>query len=273
MALVSCKYIFPAFLACLAMLAAAPNADAKTTHHSKHHTTRHAHSKRLKKTGSEITRIAQRHLFNLGYYNGAIDGVMGPQTRLAIKNFQRDHHLKADGVLGRKTQNALEISDTPILKSNMIPTIQSGVVADIHPDFATSQNGNTKIIPSRFAQVDASESGTGANKRYAVNLNGQAILVADGQPSVIGISPTYDMGQEDAVIFTTYSPSDTNCMYRNHVLVMTGTTSQVLDIGNCTRNFQASVTGGSLYIKFGEADDARAVPATWRVEGLTAERL
>ncbi len=45
----------------------------------------------------------QRALSAAGYYQGSIDGKIGQKSQKAIKDFQRDHGLKADGVIGQKT--------------------------------------------------------------------------------------------------------------------------------------------------------------------------
>ena len=37
----------------------------------------------------------QRGLARAGYYHGAIDGIMGPQTRRAIRAYERDHNMPA----------------------------------------------------------------------------------------------------------------------------------------------------------------------------------
>ncbi len=49
----------------------------------------------------------QQALHNLGYYTGAIDGIVSVETRKAIKAFQQDQGLKADSIAGPKTQAAL----------------------------------------------------------------------------------------------------------------------------------------------------------------------
>lgn len=49
-----------------------------------------------------MTRL-QMNLKFLGYYGGSIDGIKGPLTIQAIKNFQRDKGLSVDGVAGQKT--------------------------------------------------------------------------------------------------------------------------------------------------------------------------
>lgn len=47
-------------------------------------------------------------LKNAGYYAGAIDGKIGPMSREAIEDFQRDNGLVVDGKVGPKTWTALE---------------------------------------------------------------------------------------------------------------------------------------------------------------------
>jgi murein L,D-transpeptidase YcbB/YkuD len=45
----------------------------------------------------------QRALKNAGYYNGTVDGKIGAKTEQAIKAFQKDNGLEADGICGRNT--------------------------------------------------------------------------------------------------------------------------------------------------------------------------
>ena len=45
----------------------------------------------------------QRALKNAGYYQGTLDGKVGSRTKQAIRNFQRENGLTADGVCGRQT--------------------------------------------------------------------------------------------------------------------------------------------------------------------------
>lgn len=45
----------------------------------------------------------QTRLKNAGYYSGAIDGKLGSGSKRAIKEFQTDHDLESDGIIGKKT--------------------------------------------------------------------------------------------------------------------------------------------------------------------------
>lgn len=49
----------------------------------------------------------QEALKNAGYYDGATDGKIGPKTKAAIMDFQKDNGLKVDGVAGRNTKEKL----------------------------------------------------------------------------------------------------------------------------------------------------------------------
>jgi hypothetical protein len=56
---------------------------------------------------SAAVETLQRQLGQLNYYEGPVDGVMGPQTIAAIKDLQRQAGLPQTGVMNTATQNAL----------------------------------------------------------------------------------------------------------------------------------------------------------------------
>ena len=66
------------------------------------------------KTGNDIIRVGatpekvQTALKNAGIYTGRVDGKIGPATKAAIIEFQKSHGLIADGVIGRRTWEALK---------------------------------------------------------------------------------------------------------------------------------------------------------------------
>ena len=49
----------------------------------------------------------QQELGQLNYYEGSVDGIMGPQTVQAITYLQRDAHLPQTGQMNAATQAAL----------------------------------------------------------------------------------------------------------------------------------------------------------------------
>jgi len=58
-------------------------------------------------TGAAV-KAAQQALKTLGYLTGAVDGVFGPKTYLAVKAFQKASKLSQDGVIGPKTLDRLQ---------------------------------------------------------------------------------------------------------------------------------------------------------------------
>ncbi len=51
--------------------------------------------------GNVVAQVQSR-LARAGYYRGAIDGVMGPRTRYAIRAYEGRHGLPIDGVIDRR---------------------------------------------------------------------------------------------------------------------------------------------------------------------------
>ena len=74
--------------------------------------------------GDEVTKM-QTRLSELGYYNSTIDGIFGPITEEAFKEFQKNAGLFVDGIAG---------SDRDVLYSDTAPTairvLQTAVVED-----------------------------------------------------------------------------------------------------------------------------------------------
>ena len=66
------------------------------------------------KDDGEIIRVSasprdvQSALKKAGYYTGNIDGKIGDKTKKAIEDFQRDHMLNVDGIIGKNTWTELK---------------------------------------------------------------------------------------------------------------------------------------------------------------------
>lgn len=67
-----------------------------------------------------ITNEVQAALVALGY-SVAVDGVAGPRTKEAVKDFQRRQGLKVDGDAGPKTQAALHAALAAAKPASAIP--------------------------------------------------------------------------------------------------------------------------------------------------------
>ena len=72
--------------------------------------------------GQAVTEM-QSLLMKLGYDLGSygVDGDFGKDTEAAVRKFQRDHGLTADGIVGSQTRAALEAAVRKTA-SNVIPT-------------------------------------------------------------------------------------------------------------------------------------------------------
>jgi peptidoglycan hydrolase-like protein with peptidoglycan-binding domain len=70
-------------------------------------------SEKQKTVGKDISTMQlsvqqiQKALKNAGFYKGPIDGKTGPQTKEAIKTFQKASGLKPDGIVGKRTAEKL----------------------------------------------------------------------------------------------------------------------------------------------------------------------
>ena len=74
--------------------------------------------------GGPGVQQAQEQLQSAGLYRGAIDGQIGPETRRAISQFQRQHGLRPTGVLNQQTLSALNSEPTGAGSSMAAPGTQ-----------------------------------------------------------------------------------------------------------------------------------------------------
>jgi Putative peptidoglycan binding domain len=98
-------------------------------------------------------KALQQGLAAVGCYAGPIDGIVGPSTVAAIKNFQKAVGLSPDGVYGAKTQQHLQAAERNGTKvcststSTTIPksttTIHGGTTTTSVPTSSTTQAGTT----------------------------------------------------------------------------------------------------------------------------------
>jgi peptidoglycan hydrolase-like protein with peptidoglycan-binding domain len=63
------------------------------------------------------TTAVQQELTRRGYRPGPIDGVLGPQTRAAIRKYQRQHGLPVTGEVSLELLNHLRL-----INGSMAPT-------------------------------------------------------------------------------------------------------------------------------------------------------
>ena len=71
----------------------------------------HAHGRRSPANAEQVRRV-QRKLNDVGYLAGSVDGVLGPQTESALREFQRARSLDATGHIDANTLAALDREPT-----------------------------------------------------------------------------------------------------------------------------------------------------------------
>lgn len=57
----------------------------------------------------DTVRDAQQALKDKGLYSGSVDGIYGPITRKAVRSYQKEQNLNADGRLGPQTLSSLGV--------------------------------------------------------------------------------------------------------------------------------------------------------------------
>ena len=133
-----------------------------------------------------LVELLQSTLRELGFYNGAIDGIFGFQTFTAVQKFQKEFKLSIDGIVGNQTWNAL----LPYINGYFIHTIKDGdtffklanqysttvdAIQTANPD-SDSNNlsiGETLVIPiGSIVQTDVSYT----SDLLTMNLNSMQII-------------------------------------------------------------------------------------------------
>lgn len=121
----------------------------------------------------EDVRQAQLELQQLGFNPGPIDGIMGPLTRGALRDFQQDRGLAVTGRLDTRTREALGISRTV---SRETRTVRSD---------ATTIPAGTRIPVRLNDRLDSGENRVGDTFGMTVSedvvIDGSRMLSAGAQ--------------------------------------------------------------------------------------------
>lgn len=102
------------------------------------------------------TTEAQRNLTGLAYYTGEIDGVDGPMTKAATKEYQGDNCLETDSVIGPITSNSLIA--TVQLVQNKVGANPDGDYGPKTTDAVKAWQGDNGLSESGIADADTMEA-------------------------------------------------------------------------------------------------------------------
>ena len=151
---------------------------------------------------SEDVRHIQQELQNRGYNPGTIDGVMGPQTKGAIKEFQQAEGMPATGELNQKTKDSLKAGG-----SSAAGTTKSSSGGETSNPNAPSVNGsNTPGAASPATPGSAPRGGSaGSGVKGAPSPN--AGTTGSTSPSTGSASPNTGSSGMTAPGSTTPRPS------------------------------------------------------------------
>ncbi|WP_055073988.1 peptidoglycan-binding protein [Pseudanabaena sp. 'Roaring Creek'] len=155
-------------------------------------------------TKSDEVSNVQALLSKRGFYNGAVDGIMGPQTRLAIVAAQKNYGLAADGIAGSQTIAALESGSSTVNIASKNPETKSATTND--KDVAALQEllakrgfYNGAIDGVKGAQTNAAIAA--AQKAYGLTTDGIAgaqtiaALQKDARPTAPKVNPSTSNNQ------------------------------------------------------------------------------
>lgn len=102
-----------------------------------------------KRTAASLVFDIQRELVAKGYYDGAVDGVMGPRAAIAIRNFEKANGLKVTGepseALLERIRHALSRSDITGSLAPAAPPVMSSKIGSVQRMLARYGFGPVRI--------------------------------------------------------------------------------------------------------------------------------
>ena len=156
-------------------------------------------------SGSEVRKI-QEKLKRWGYYSGSVDGIYGSGTESAVKKFQKANGLKADGIAGKATLNAMGISSSNSSSSsggnnsNDLNLLSRVVYSEARGEPYVGQVAVAAIVLNRVSHSSFPNSVAGvvyqsgafdAVSDGQINLTPDSTARKEAQDAINGWDPTY----------------------------------------------------------------------------------
>ncbi|MBQ8082379.1 MAG: peptidoglycan-binding protein [Clostridia bacterium] len=128
---------------------------------------------------TEAVKTLQRKLKALGYFTGTVDGDFGTNTTTAVKNFQRQNGMTADGVAGGRTLTVLFAGTPQRYQATATPKGSTGKTVTDPPSFRTVTN---PPAGSGYITLKLGDSGTPVKQlQTALRKAGYLKSSADGK--------------------------------------------------------------------------------------------
>ena len=149
--------------------------------------------------GQEVMAI-QKRLVELDYTINAIDGDFGPSTEAAIRQFQSDHGLEVDGIIGSDTYRALMNKEMPPNRSNsVVRNVLRAAYSVIGTPYVFGGTSPYGFDCSGFTQYAFARAGVSLPR------------VADSQFYYGRQISMSQLRPGDLIFFTTYEPGASHC--------------------------------------------------------------
>lgn len=156
--------------------------------------------------GEEVKRL-QQALNERGYDAGAEDGIFGTKTREALKRFQEDNKLKADGILGPESQKALGLTFESTNTETDVYLIARCVYGEARGEEYLGKVAVAAVILNRVDDANFPNTVSGV-----IYQPGAFDVVADGQ---INLAPDEECIRAARDAFGGWDPTNGCCYYYN----------------------------------------------------------
>ncbi len=141
-------------------------------------------------------KLVQSRLSQLGYYTYTVDGVFGSRTRTAVKKFQKDWGLVADGIVGARTEKALGIklsggSSASSLSSSELNLLARCVYSEARGEPYAGQVAVAAVVLNRVRSASFPNTVAGV-----IYQKGAFTAVSDGQINLTPNQSAYNAARD-----------------------------------------------------------------------------
>lgn len=211
----------------------------------------------------------QEGLKKLGYLKGPTDSIFGKDTESAVKNFQRDNNLTADGVVGQKTWSTLDklLANNNQIEKPIAPVPPSNIIT---PDIKEKP---TLRIGSRGIEVVELEQSLLSLGYFIGNPN--ATFDEETEAAVIKFQRRYKLIDDGVVGPTTWAAIDDAFSAQPTAPITDSITLKEGSKGDEVKSLQQKLEILGLYDgvidgNFG-SETTEAVKAFQKLNGLTVD--